>query len=236
MMTYWTKALFACLIVISFDAQAQKKATFFADTIYQRGDWRNDPYTGFMKWTIQSKSFGWGEIVEVEVTKNQIDTLFFQRSPEEDQDTIICDLREARDYSFYINECCGGFNVLSNDKKGINSYISFEVKKELKDSTVVGTIGDTGGYIVGTKTESITRLCNSAMASNITPVKLGTVANCSEIKDCQGWMCNYTTHDVDSYSGDIGFSKLYFNFLYMPLNSTALKVYYNIEDDRLEFR
>ena len=219
----------------SVNSFAQDKANFYADTAHLYGKWRTNPYEGFMKWTIQGKSFGWGETISVDVTPNQLDTVFFQKSPESTVDTIICDIREARSYKFLHNACCGGFNVRQNDKNKITDEIIFILSQKVSDSTIVGTIAETGSFIKGKKTQKMSSICSSAMASNISPVSLGEVTNCGEIEDCIGWMCFYTKGDEDSYSDDLGFKKTYFNFLYMPLNDKPQKMYYNIKNQSLKF-
>ena len=208
------KSIVTFLLLTATFTVFSQKASFFADTIYMDKDWRSNPYEGFMKWTIQGKSFGWGETIEVDVTKNQMDTVFFQRSPKSDVDTIICDIKEARNYKFFFNACCGAFNVRSNDSRKISGEVVFELKEKVLDSTVVGTIAETGSFVKGKESQTFSTICSSAMASNISVVSLGEITNCNEIEDCQGWFCNYTENeDEESYSDDLGFKKIYFNFL-----------------------
>ena len=236
MMNYYSKI---CIFLIYFSTGSvfsQDKASFFADTVYMHGDWRNDPYSGFLQWTIQGKTFSWGETIQVNPTPNQIDTIFFKRSPEEKTDTIICDIKEARSYKFIYNECCGSFNVLSNDKQKISGEISFELSEEVADSAVAGTIAETGAYVKGAKTGILRSICSSAMASNISPVVLGEITHCDEINDCPGWMCDYVEEGAeDSYSDETGFKKMYFHFLYMPLNNSPLQIKYNLKTAELSF-
>jgi len=235
-MKYCFRLFIGFLLLQTSNSFAQDKATFYADTSYLHGNWRKKPFTGFMKWTIQNKTIGWGETLEVEVTPNQIDTLFFQRNSESEVDTIICDIKKPRAYRIMFNACCGAFNIRSADKNGINSEIKIELTSKVEDSTLVATNAETGAFIKKKSTPTFESICASAMASNISHISLGEIGPCDEIDDCEGWFCNYSKDDEESYSDNLGFKKKYFTFRYMPLNSKPQVIIYNIDKKELTFK
>ncbi len=242
MMTKYCFRLFIGLLLLQTSHSfAQDKASFFADTLINMHNekWKDSSSLGGRSWTIQNKTFSFGETITVDPKLNMIDTIYFRLFANRDIDTILCVINEARDYRFVFNPCCG-FNVHSNEnpKKKIAGGVIFETKKNHGDSTYAASTGSTGAYIVDKKTEPIYDICASAMISSITYLKFGKVAECKEDEECFPWFCNFTDdideEDVDNYANTIIESA--YGFKYIRLSSKPLRFIYDVKKEKLKIK
>ena len=65
-------------------------------------------------------------------TDNQVDTIFFRQDKNARWDTLICSISRPTNYTFYYNECCGGFNTADETGTYLVGAVKFENRNPKK--------------------------------------------------------------------------------------------------------
>jgi hypothetical protein len=210
-----------CLKILLSDTTtielSRHTAKFYADTsIRKRLTFANVPLE--YEWQMNGKVLKLGTPpLEIDPDSLRVDTLLFRQYKAQPWDTILFKVKDARDYFFIENACCGGFDVIDERTNHLRSgSVVFRLKNKT-NKKFLARFGD-AGTIMRTVPDTISEACVSPMFPNITPVSIQQINNCRDSTTCEYISCltdNGRSQEYYYYK-PVG-KKL--SFYFMPLNS-----------------
>jgi len=191
-----------------------------------------------MEWIINGEKlfFGSGSI-NVVPNEKKIDTILFRNNSNSKYDIIICNISEASKFSFEYNPCCGGFNVIKENRGKLSRNVIFEISGKSENDIYIGTLGETGILIEKDDIENhINEICRSAMSPNIYPISISKIRkNCDSKENCEELLCEIQNGEAKGgFEYKVIETKI--EFLYMPLDEKILKVLFNERTNKTELK
>ncbi|MCG8575232.1 MAG: hypothetical protein MI810_10140 [Flavobacteriales bacterium] len=232
------------LLLMSQQALAQQFAEFKTDTNrfihyydYGDGQGRLPPEITEQYWLINGQKMTYGSgTIKVKVDANKLDTILYMGYRRSAFDTIICNISEAKSYTFYHNDCCGAFDV-QDDATGkfIRGQVIYQLKSASKSNTYLGTLGE-AGILVSKQTDTLKVHCRSAMSPNTYPISFRQIEICRDSL-CKEGIC-LQEEGKGEPNWDFGYKTIStkMSFLFMPLKSKPLIIIYDPKTDSIEIK
>lgn len=214
-------------------------ATFSADTT--RIHHERSRMTVFEKimeseWQINGQTLTYGSTpIRVE-TDNQVDTIFFRQDKNARWDTLICSISRPTNYTFYYNECCGGFNTADETGTYLVGSVQFENRNPKKGKHYLGTLGE-AGVIIDKNSVHLKPTCRSAMSPNCYEVTLREIEPCSTTDSCNEEICLVEPNSENpNYGFGYATQSTLFRFLFLPLSNDPIHVSYNTKSGTVQIK
>lgn len=190
-----------------------------------------------MEWVIKGKYLNYkiGKI-EVAISANKLDTIFYKERADSKWDTIICMIQKAKEYKFVYNHCCGGFYIADKNGLFFTSQIIFKIKDISSKNLYLGTIGETGMLIPMQNKDTLKPECRSPLFSNICNVKFSEIEICKDTMNCPEEL--YCLQEKGK-SPELYNNLLYktisnkLNLFYMPLSNNPIIIIYDPKTDQI---
>ena len=211
-------------------------ATFSADTSRLLRETRTDILEQIMEaeWNINGQTLHYGsEPITIE-TDNTLDTIYFRQQRNANVDTLICNINKPGHFTFYYNECCGGFNIADTSGKFIVGSVIFQIQGQIKAQRYLGTLGETGILINSSSQDTLNPGCRSAMAPNVYQITFSQIEVCTDTVDCTEGTC-LLEPGQEELNYAFGFKTISkkLDCLYLPLSNQPIKVTYIPESDEI---
>jgi len=187
-----------------------------------------------MEWRINGQILHFGsKPIEIKVNKNKTDTLFYKQNNHAKWDTIICKVKESKNYTFIYNTCCGGFDIADETGKRIVGQVNFIIEVQDKNQIYLGTLGE-AGLIVTNTTDALRPGCRSAMSPNIYQLTFREIEICKDTIDCKEGTCLYEK-GKEGLNEDFGYktTSLKLDCLFLPMSNQPIKVIYNAKTGKI---
>lgn len=184
-----------------------------------------------MEWRINGKTLRFDSApIEVEIGTGEIDTLYYRDHLQAKWDTIIYALTEPKEYSFRYNECCGGFDVVSESGDDLKASVSYRLTKKSGNRLFLGTLGEVGTRVTP-KPQTLKPECRSAMSPNVYWLTLEEVKRCSGKEDCNSLMCSKDDQIPNGFEYSVVSTAV--SVLYMPLNTKTLEITLDVDVNKV---
>lgn len=237
------KFVFIVLFAIPFSGNSQT-ASFCIDTLDHK---HRNSGTGKgviaeikeMEWVIKGKYLNYkiGKI-EVPISTNKLDTLFYKERADSKWDTIICMIQETNEYKFVYNHCCGGFYIADKNGLFFTSQIIYKIKGNSSKKIYLGTIGETGMLIPIQNEDTLKPECRSPLFSNICDVKFSEIEICKDTINCpEELYCLKEKGKSTQLYNNLLYKTISnkLNLLFMPLSNNPIIIIYDPKTDQISF-
>jgi hypothetical protein len=192
-----------------------------------------------MEWKINGQTLHFGsKPIEVKPDSTTIDTIFYRRNLKSQWDTILCNIREPKNYLFVYNDCCDAFDVQDAilRRRTIGKVI-FKLTEKNKN-VFLGTLGESGVLInYPATTDTLVPICNSPMPPNIYQVTFSTIKICNDTVNCDYWIC-LSDEEEKKYNNAFGSRTVSekMNIHYVALDNEPLLVIYDPKTNKITLK